>query len=66
MTDGPKAGYSLRVNHAIGMVAEQIHGTIPEATALIEARAAASGQPLDQIAGAVIERSLRFDPPAPD
>jgi hypothetical protein len=53
------------VNQAIGMVAEQIRGTIPEAMALIEERAAASGQTLDQIADAVIDRSIRFDPTPP-
>ena len=64
MTDGPKE-YSLRANHAIGMVAEQISGTILEATARLEERAAASGRTLDQIAEAVIDRSIRFDPTPP-
>lgn len=61
MTNGADREHSVRVNQAIGMVTEQIHGTIPEAIALIEERATASGQTLDQIADAVIDRSIRFD-----
>ena len=61
MTNGQDRQYSFRVNQAIGMVTEQIHGTIPEGIALIEERAAASGQTLDQIADAVIDRSIRFN-----
>jgi len=54
------------VNQAIGMVAEQIGGSIIEAIALIEERAAASGQALEQIADAVIHRSIRFHPTTPN
>jgi hypothetical protein len=61
MTNGPGRECSVRVNQAIGMVTEQIHGTIPEAITLIAERATASGQMLDQIADAVIDRSIRFD-----
>jgi hypothetical protein len=63
---GPDREFSVSVNQAIGMVREQIRGTIPEAVALIEERAAASGQTLDQIADAVIDRSIRFDPKTPN
>lgn len=66
MTNGPEKEYSVRVNQAIGMVREQIRGTIPEAIALIEERAALSGQTLDQIADAVIDGSIWFDPTTPN
>ena len=66
MTDGPEREYSVRVNQAIGMVREQTHGSIPDAIALIEERAAVSGQTLDQIADAVIDGSIWFDPTTPN
>ena len=65
MTDGPERAYSDCVNQAIGMVAEQTDGSIPEAVALIEERAAVTGQTLEQIAAAVINRSVRFHPTTP-
>jgi hypothetical protein len=66
MTNGPDRDYSVRVNQAIGIVVEQICGTFPEAIALIEERASTSGQTLDQIADAVIDGRIRFDPTTPN
>jgi hypothetical protein len=60
VTNGQGREYSVSVNQAIGMVREQIHGTIPEAVALMEERAAVSGQTLEQIANAVIDGTIRF------
>jgi len=60
MTNGQGREYSVSVNQAIGMVREQIHGTTPEAVALMEERAAVSGQTLEQIAAAVIDGTIRF------
>lgn len=60
MTNGQGREYSVGVNQAIGIVREQIHGTIPEAVALMEERAAVSGQTLEQIAAAVIDGTIRF------
>ncbi|MGO9876812.1 MAG: hypothetical protein ACLPVY_23805 [Acidimicrobiia bacterium] len=54
------------MNQAIGMVAEQIGGSIAEAIALIEERATASGQALELIADAAIHRSIRFHPTTPN
>ena len=66
MTNGPGREYSDCVNQAIGIIAEQIGGSIPEAIALIEEQATATGQALEQIADAVIHRSIRFHPTTPD
>ena len=66
MTNGSGREYSDCVNQAIGMIAEQIGGSIPEAIALIEERATATGRALEQIADAVINRSIRFDPTTPN
>ncbi len=66
MTNGQGREYSDCVNQAIGMVAEQIGGSIAEAIALIEERATASGQALELIADAAIHRSIRFHPTTPN
>jgi hypothetical protein len=66
MTDGADRERSLRLNQAIGIIREQIRGTKPEAIGLIEERASASGQTLDQIADAIIDGSIRFDPTTPN
>jgi flagellar biosynthesis regulator FlaF len=60
MTNGPARRYSDLVNQAIGMVAEQTRGTVPEAIAVMEERAATSGQTLEHIAAAVVDGSIRF------
>jgi hypothetical protein len=49
MTNGQNREYGVRVNQAIGMVTEQIDGSISEAIALIEERAAATGQTLETV-----------------
>jgi hypothetical protein len=60
MTNGPARKYSDLVNQAIGMVAEQTRGTIAEAIAALEERAASSGQTLEHVAEAVVDRTIRF------
>ena len=60
MTDGSGRKYSDLVNQAIGTVAEQTRGTVAEAIALMEERAAATGQTLEHVAEAVVDGSIRF------
>jgi AmiR/NasT family two-component response regulator len=60
MTDDPWR-YSASVHQASGMVAVQAMCTIAEAVQLMAHRASDEGYTLDEIAAAVIDRSIRFD-----
>jgi len=52
--------YSAQVHQASGMVATQAGCSFDDALVLMHDRAATEGQTLDQIARAVLERSIRF------
>ena len=52
--------YSAQVHQASGMVASQAACSFDDAIVLMHDRAATEGQTLDQIARAVLERSIRF------
>ncbi len=58
--DEPAAGEWV-VHQACGMVAEQLRVTVGEALAGLRARAFATGQPLELVAGDVVARRLRLD-----
>lgn len=60
MGNGSASSHSHRVNQASGMVSVQADCTIDEAVVLMQDRAATMGQTLDEIAAAVIDRSIRF------
>lgn len=49
------------VHQAAGMVSVQCHCSIRDALSLLKARAFASGQPVEQIALAVVRDGLRLD-----
>jgi GAF domain len=55
-----QAGQWAVVNQAAGMVSVQCHCTITDALALIRAHAFAENQPVDQVAAAIIDRTLRL------
>ena len=50
----------VRMSAASGMVSVQAHCTFTEATALMKARARTSGQTLEEVMIAVVDRSVRF------
>jgi hypothetical protein len=52
---------SAKVAQAQGMVSVQVQCSLDEALALLKARGESSLLSLDQVAGAVIEGSIRFD-----
>jgi hypothetical protein len=57
---GPGAKYSPEVNQAAGMVSVQVKCRIEEALMLIADRAQVAGLSMDEIAGAVLDRSISF------
>jgi AmiR/NasT family two-component response regulator len=62
MGNGSAFAHSHRVSQASGMVSVQADCTIDEAVVLMQDRAATMGQTLDEIAAAVVDRSIRFGP----
>jgi len=58
--NGSRMEYSAQVHQASGMVASQAACSFDDAIVLMHDRAATEGQTLDQIARAVLERSIRF------
>jgi AmiR/NasT family two-component response regulator len=60
MGNGTPFQQSAAVNQATGMVSVQAGCTLDEALALMQDRATVQGRTLDEIAGAVIDRSIRF------
>ena len=58
--NGSRTEYSLQVHQASGMVATQAACSFDDAIVLMNDRAATEGQTLDQIALAVLDRSIRF------
>ena len=60
MGNGTPFQHSAAVNQATGMVAVQAACSLDEALALMQDRATVQGSTLDEIAGAVIDRSIRF------
>lgn len=58
--NGSGTEYSARVHEAEGMVSAQAACSFDDAIVLMKDRAATEGQTLDQIADAVLERSIRF------
>jgi AmiR/NasT family two-component response regulator len=53
--------YSPEINQAAGMVSVQAMTTIAEAIQLMRSRAAKSDVTLEEVARAVIDRTIRFD-----
>ncbi len=51
-----------RVNQAAGMISVQAGCTTDEALLILRERAAATGESLDDLALATVERRLRFEP----
>lgn len=54
------SSHSHQVSQASGMVSVQADCTIDEAMILMQDRAATTGQTLDEIAAAVVDRTIRF------
>jgi AmiR/NasT family two-component response regulator len=59
--DGPDSRYGSAVHEAAGMVSVQADCELEQAYVLLSDRATVSHIPLDDIACAVIDRSIRFD-----
>jgi GAF domain-containing protein len=55
------ADFRFEVAQASGMVAIQLDSTVRQAMLRLRAYAFANGQPLNEVAGAVVERRLHFD-----
>jgi AmiR/NasT family two-component response regulator len=55
--------YSVRVHQASGMVSVQAACTIDEALTKLHARARSTGQTVEEVAVAVVERRTRFSEP---
>ena len=60
MGNGTPFQHSAAVNQATGMVSVQAGCSLEEALALMQDRATVRSSTLDEIAGAVIDRSIRF------
>jgi AmiR/NasT family two-component response regulator len=60
MNSGPEFNPPAVVAQAQGMVSVQAECTLPEALALMRERAIIMGQTLDEIAVAVVDRTIRF------
>jgi hypothetical protein len=55
-----EADHRAVVHQATGIVSVQCDCTIPDAFALIQARAFAEGRPIEQVAAEIVERTLRL------
>ena len=60
IVNGSRTEYSLQVHQASGIVATQAVCSFDDAIVLTHDRAATEDQTLDQIAHAVLDRSIRF------
>ena len=60
MGNGTPFQHSAAVNQATGMVSVQAGCSLEEALTLMRDRATVQGSTLDEIAGSVIDRSIRF------
>jgi hypothetical protein len=60
IVNGSRTEYSLQVHQASGIVATQAACSFDDAIVLTHDRAATEDQTLDQIAHAVLDRSIRF------
>jgi len=56
----------MRINEAIGMAMAQLHSNATTALTRLGAAAFARGQSLTEVAGEVVNRTLRFDPQPPE
>jgi AmiR/NasT family two-component response regulator len=60
MGNGSPFQHSVAVNQASGMVSVQAACTMDEALVLMMDRATVQGETLDEIASAVLDRTIRF------
>jgi len=60
MGNGAPSQHSAAVNQACGMVSVQAACSMEDAMVLMHDRATVQGQTLEEIAAAVIDRSIRF------
>ncbi len=59
-TNGEPTSYNPKVNQAAGMVTVQINCRIEQAVALMTQRARERNVTVEEIAGGVLDRSIRF------
>ncbi len=60
MSNGPDSRYSVEIHQAAGMVSIQADCELEQAYVLMSDRANVSHRTLEDIANAVIDRSIRF------